>query len=179
MARKIIIIAIVVLLAGVIYWQDRPQKAKNQKAEFSADKPLTAGDPAPAFNLTDLNNQPVDASNYHGKVLLVDFWATWCVPCEAEIPHLVEWQEQHAKDGLQVIGLSMDDTAGPVKSYVEKKKMQYPVAMADEKTIAQFGGVLGLPANFVIGRDGKVIARHVGVTDINVLKKEVETALAQ
>jgi hypothetical protein len=72
----------------------------------------------------------------------------------------------------------MDDTASPVKTYAEKHKIDYPVAMADDKTIATFGGVLGLPANILIGRDGKQIAKHVGVTDINLLQKEVERALA-
>jgi peroxiredoxin len=170
--RQVTILAIVALLAGVIYWQNREQKPAAKA------KPLTANTAAPEFNLTDINGQPVDSSKYRGKVVLVDFWATWCVPCEAEIPHLVEWQANHGGDGLQVVGFSMDDTAGPVKKYVEQHKMQYPIAMADDKTIAQFGGVLGLPANFIIGRDGKLIARHVGVSDINVLKKEVETALA-
>ena len=171
MGRKLLLVAIVLLIGGVIFWQ-------NRHSHGPAPMPLTANAPAPQFAVADLNGQPIDSANFRGKVVLVDFWATWCVPCEAEIPHLVEWQNQHSADGLQVIGLSMDDTASPVKRYVEKHKMTYPVAMADEKTIAAFGGVLGLPANILIGRDGKLIAKHVGVTDIHVLQQEVERALA-
>ncbi len=173
MARKIILVVIIFAVAGVIYWQNRGAKPAGPA------KPVTQNAAAPQFSITDLNGKTVDSASLRGKVVLVDFWATWCVPCEAEIPHLVEWQDKHASEGFQVIGLSMDDTAGPVKSYVEKKKMQYPVAMADDKTIAAFGGVLGLPVNFIIGRDGRLISRHAGVTDINVLQQEVERALAE
>jgi len=171
-ARKAIILTAVLVLAGVIYWQNRGKPVPTGKS-------VVTNAPAPQFTVTDLNGKTVDSASLHGKVVLVDFWATWCVPCEAEIPHLVEWQQKFASDGFQVVGLSMDDTAGPVKSYVQKKSMQYPVAMADDKTIAAFGGVLGLPANFVIGRDGRLIARHSGVTDINTLQQEVEKALAE
>lgn len=168
--RRLLAIVIALAAAGVVVWKMNPAHPR---------APLTQNSPAPQFAVQDLDGKIVDSSKFKGKVVLVDFWATWCVPCEAEIPHLVEWQKQHGTDGLQVIGLSMDDTSGPVKGYVEKHSMTYPVAMADEKTIAAFGGVLGLPANILIGRDGRVIAKHVGVTDISVLQKEVEQALAQ
>lgn len=172
MGRKLVIVAVVILIGGVIFWQNRHSHG------VPAARPLTTNALAPQFSVTGLNGQLIDSSAFHGKVVLVDFWATWCVPCEGEIPHLVEWQNQHAADGLQVVGLSMDDSASPVKSYVEQHKMTYPIAMADEKTIATFGGVLGLPANILIGRDGKLIAKHVGITDINRLQQEVERALA-
>jgi thiol-disulfide isomerase/thioredoxin len=165
--RKVVILMAVLGVAGALYWQNNHSKMPGSQ---------TPG--APQFAVSDLNGQTVDSANLRGKVVLVDFWATWCVPCESEIPHLVEWQSKYAAQGLQVVGLSMDDTASPVKTYAEKHKIDYPVAMADEKTIATFGGVLGLPANILIGRDGKQIAKHVGVTDINLLQKEVERALA-
>lgn len=167
--RKLLAVVIALAAVGVIVWKT------HRAAPHAAIAPNS---PAPQFTVTDLNGAVVDSRNFQGRVMLVDFWATWCVPCEAEIPHLVEWQKQHGADGLQVIGISMDDTSGPVKSYVRKHEMEYPVAMADEKTIAAFGGVLGLPANILIGRDGRIIAKHVGVTDIAVLQKEVEQALS-
>ncbi|ABF42927.1 Thioredoxin-like protein [Candidatus Koribacter versatilis Ellin345] len=173
MTRKIILVVIVFAVAGVIFWQNRGSKSA------APGQPAASKTTGPQFTVTDLNGKTIDSASLRGKVVLVDFWATWCVPCEGEIPHLIEWQDKHANDGFQVVGLSMDDTAGPVKTYVEKKKMQYPVAMADDKTIAAFGGVLGLPVNFIIGRDGRLIARHAGVTDINVLQQEVERALAE
>jgi thiol-disulfide isomerase/thioredoxin len=167
MLRKFVILAAVLGIAGALYWQDKRSQA-----------PKVQSTGTPQFTVSDLQGRTVDSAALRGKVVLVDFWATWCVPCESEIPHLVEWQNQFATQGLQVVGLSMDDTAGPVKTYAEKHKISYPVAMADEKTIAAFGGVLGLPANILIGRDGKQIVKHVGVTDINLLQQEVERALA-
>jgi thiol-disulfide isomerase/thioredoxin len=168
----LIVAVLTLVVAGALVWQFR-HEAHHGGAPTSRNKGV-----APKFSLKGLNGAEIDSANYQGKVVLVDFWATWCVPCEAEIPRLVEWQKQHATDGLQVVGVSMDDTEGPVRNYVAKHAMEYPVAMADEKTIAAFGGVLGLPVNVLIGRDGKVIAKHVGVTDIAVLQKEVEQALA-
>jgi thiol-disulfide isomerase/thioredoxin len=138
---------------------------------------VTKNAPSPQFTVTDLNGQAIQSAQLHGKVVLLDFWATWCAPCEAEIPQLGTWQEKYGAQGLQVIGLSMDDTEPPVKAYVQRRKISYPVAMADEKTIAAFGGVLGLPANIVIDRDGKVIAKHIGVSDLAALQREVEQAL--
>ena len=149
--------------------------------EFRHERGVTkqvSGQGVVQFALSDLDGKRIDAADLRGKIVLVDFWATWCVPCESEIPHLVAWQQQYGARGLQVIGLSLDDTSGPVRSYAAKHNIQYPIAMADDRTIAAFGGVLGLPVNVVLGRDGKTIAKHVGVTDVAVLQKEVEQALA-
>lgn len=162
----------VLLLAGALGWEFRHQSRGETRQS-------TAGRRATQFAVADLDGRKIDSTDLRGKIVLVDFWATWCVPCESEIPHLVSWQQQYGPQGLQVIGLSMDDTSGAVRPYVAKHNMQYPVAMADDRTVAAFGGVLGLPVNVLIGRDGKMLAKHVGVTDIGVLQKEVEQALAR
>ena len=167
--KLVVIVAVALIIAVVIVRQNRMTHVRPEQ---------TANGTGPQFSVSDVNGQAVDSAKLQGKVVLVDFWATWCVPCEGEIPHLVEWQTKYGGEGLQIVGLSMDDTVAPVKSYAEKHKIDYPVAMADDKTIAAFGGVLGLPANILIGRDGKQIAKHVGVTDINALEQEVQRALA-
>ena len=174
-----IIAVLTLIVAGAMVWQFRHERPRPiaQKAGDKDGAP-TSKTTAAQLSIRDLSGAEINSANYKGKVVLVDFWATWCVPCEAEIPHLVEWQKQYEGDGLQVVGLSMDDTVSPVRNYAAKHSMQYPIAMADDKTIAAFGGVLGLPVNILIGRDGKVIAKHVGVTDIAALQKEVEQALA-
>jgi peroxiredoxin len=133
--------------------------------------------PAPSFSLTDLNGHPLQLADYKGKVVLLDFWATWCAPCRTEIPKFVEWQKQYGPQGLQVIGISMDDSDKPVPGFVQQLGIDYPVALGDAKLADQYGGVLGLPVTFVIGRDGQIHHKHVGLTDMALLEGEVKQLL--
>jgi thiol-disulfide isomerase/thioredoxin len=131
------------------------------------------GAAAPDFSLTDLNGRPLALSSYRGKVVLLDFWATWCVPCREEIPHLIDLQNKYGSQGLQIVGVSMDDSPEPVRDFYQHFKMNYPVVMGDARTGELYGGVLGLPIAFVVGPDGKITSKHIGATDISVLEKEV------
>ncbi len=171
MARKLGVAAIVCFIAGALFWQGRHRAAPPAQS-------LAARTAIPHFSFTDVTGQPIDSDKLRGRVVLVDFWAMWCPPCEAEIPHFAAWQNHYGAQGLQVVGLSMDDAEPPVRSFVQQRKISYPIAMADEKTIAAFGGILGLPANILIDREGKLIVKHVGLTDMQSLQQEVERALA-
>jgi peroxiredoxin len=135
--------------------------------------------PAPQFTLSDLNGQKVDLANYKGDVVLVDFWATWCSPCRAEIPHFVQLQNKYRDQGFRVLGISMDDGPKPVREFYQTYRMNYPVAMGSAKLAERFGGVLGLPVSFLIGRDGHIYARHVGETDASVFEGEIKQLLAR
>ncbi len=135
------------------------------------------GAPAPDFSLTDLNGQNLTLANYKGKVILLDFWATWCGPCEKEIPQFIQLQNQYGPQGLQILGLSMDDGPKPVHAFYERVKMNYPVAVANADLGQLYGGVFGLPVNFVIGRDGRIAAKYVGATDIATIQGEIEKQL--
>ncbi len=116
-------------------------------------------------------------SSYRGKVVLLDFWATWCGPCKEEIPHLVDLQNRYGSDGLQIIGISMDDSPDPVREFSQQFKMNYPVVMGNAKTGELYGGILGLPIAFVIGQDGRINSRHIGATNSSVFEKEILTQL--
>ena len=131
----------------------------------------------PDFSLTDLTGRKLDLSSYRGKVVLLDFWATWCDPCRDEIPHFVDLQNKYGSQGLQIIGVSMDDGPGPVRDFYQRFKMNYPVVMGNAKTGELYGGILGLPIAFLIGRDGRISAKHIGATDISVFEKEIKNAL--
>jgi thiol-disulfide isomerase/thioredoxin len=132
---------------------------------------------APNFSLLDLTGQRVELSSYRGRVVLLDFWATWCDPCRDEIPHFVELQDRYRDQGLQIIGVSMDDGPEPVRDFSRRFRMNYPVVMGNAKTGEIYGGVLGLPMAFLIGRDGRISARHIGATEISVFEKEIVSLL--
>jgi peroxiredoxin len=132
---------------------------------------------APDFSVTDLQGQKLALSDYRGKVVLLDFWATWCAPCLDEIPHFVEMQQKYATQGFQTIGISMDDGPKPVERFYSEHKLNYPVAIGTSKLAESYGGVLGLPVTFVIGRDGKIRRKFVGATDAGIIEHEVVNAL--
>lgn len=133
---------------------------------------------APDFTLTDLNGRQLSLSDYKGKVVLLDFWATWCGPCRIEIPGFVQLQDRYRAQGFAVIGLSLDDGPDPVREFYREFKMNYPVAMGDEKVSELFGGIFGLPTTFLIGRDGRIYSKHVGATDVSVFEEEIKELLS-
>jgi peroxiredoxin len=134
---------------------------------------------APDFSLPDLTGGQVKLSDYRGKVVLLDFWATWCDPCREEIPHFIQLQNKYRDQGLQIIGISMDDGPEPVRDYYERFHMNYPVVMGNAKIGELYGGILGLPIAFVLRRDGRVDGRHIGATDISVFEKEIARLLRE
>ncbi len=133
---------------------------------------------APDFTLPRLDGGQLRLSSYRGKVVLLDFWATWCVPCREEIPHFVELQQKYGDRGLQIIGVSMDDSPDPVRPFYQQFHMNYPVVMGTADVGSAYGGVLGLPIGFVIDRDGRIYSKHIGATDPAAFESEV-TALLQ
>ena len=131
------------------------------------------------FSLTDLSGRTFSLSDSRGKVVVLDFWATWCDPCKQEIPHFIEMQSKYAPQGLQILGISMDDDEPPVRLFQQQFKMNYPVAIGNPKLADEYGGILGLPITFVIDRKGRITARHIGATDPSVIEAEVQKLLAQ
>jgi thiol-disulfide isomerase/thioredoxin len=133
---------------------------------------------APDFTRTDLDHREIRLSAYRGKLVLLNFWATWCAPCLAEMPRLVEWQQKYGGRGLQIVGVSMDDEEAPVRATYRKLKLNYPVVMGDEKLGDLYGGVFGLPLTFLIDQGGRICYQHDGSTDLDVIEREVRELLA-
>lgn len=140
--------------------------------------PLPAGISAPAFTRPDLTGRTISLSAFHGKLVLVDFWATWCAPCIVELPHLTALQARHRGE-LQIIGVSMDDDAAAPKQTVAQYRLNYPVVMGDAALGRLYGGVLGLPQIYLIGRDGKVLRSWRGEFKSAELDTAIEAALPQ
>jgi cytochrome c biogenesis protein CcmG, thiol:disulfide interchange protein DsbE len=132
---------------------------------------------APDFTLTQLDGNELRLSSLRGKVVLLDFWATWCVPCREEIPHFVELQQKYGSQGLQIVGVSMDDSVDPVRPSAEKFQINYPIVMGNAKIGELYGGVLGLPIAFMIGRDGRIDRKHIGATKPAVFESEIVNLL--
>jgi cytochrome c biogenesis protein CcmG/thiol:disulfide interchange protein DsbE len=132
---------------------------------------------APDFSLPELTGGQFKLSGHRGQVVLLDFWATWCDPCREEIPGFVALQNKYGRQGLQIVGVSMDDGPEPVRAYRERFGMHYAVVMGNAKIGELYGGILGLPVAFVIGRDGRIISKHVGATDISVFETEIVNLL--
>ena len=150
----------------------------------SAGEPLLScpADAKPAnlnFTLKDADNRDVSLSQYKGKVIVIDFWATWCGPCKVEIPHFVEFQEKYGKAGLQIVGISVDDTADKLVPYVRDMKMNYPVLQGLDRDDLQeaYGPIVGIPVSVIISRDGKICATHTGLTGKDVFEREIKALL--
>ena len=148
----------------------------------AADGGACPADAKPAnlnFTLKDINNKDVNLASLKGKVILLDFWATWCGPCKIEIPWFVEFQNKYGKDGLQVVGVSIDDTLEKLKPYVANAKMNYIVLQGLDHDDVQdaFGPMFGIPVTAVISRDGKVCAKHVGLSSKDAFENEIKSLL--
>ena len=172
MPKNIIRSAAVIGLVAVFYFA-----ARHNAACGSAGKAPREHSLAPDFTLVDLDGQKLQLSRYRGKVILLDFWATWCDPCREEIPRFIALQNKYRDQGLQIIGVSMDDETDPVRDFYRRFRMNYPVVMGDAKTGELYGGVLGLPIAFLIGRDGRIYAKHIGVTNMSKLENEIAKLL--
>jgi peroxiredoxin len=170
-SKRILIYGMVALCLLGLYIASRRSAQK--------PRPAASGNLAPGFTITDLDGKKLSLTDYNGKVVLLDFWATWCTPCREEIPHFVEMQNKYGSQGFQVIGISMDDDAKPVREFYQKYNLNYPVAIGDDKLAERFGGVLGLPVNFVIDRQGRIYAKHLGATDVSVFDEDVSKLLAR
>ncbi len=132
---------------------------------------------APTFTTKTLSGESINSRNYKGKVLLVNFWATWCGPCKKEIPALTQLQDEYGSEGLQVIGFSMDRSSGAVRQFMHTYRMSYPVAMADRELARTFGGITAVPTTFMIGRDGRVHFKVEGAMPLESLGGRVQALL--
>ncbi|MCC7461247.1 MAG: TlpA family protein disulfide reductase [Gammaproteobacteria bacterium] len=139
---------------------------------------LKPGDALPQFARTDLEGRPVRTTELRGKLVLLNFWATWCAPCREEIPVFSRWQKTYGGHGLRVIGISMDDDAASVREFLQQVPASYPIVLGDAKFAAQLGGVLGLPLSYLIDAQGRVIARHQGAVDLPELEATIQERLA-
>lgn len=135
--------------------------------------------PAPDFTLKDASGNSVKLSDFRGKVVLLNFWATWCGPCALEIPWFVEFQQQFKSRGLEIVGVSMDEEGWSViKPFMAERKINYHVLLGDDSVSQLYGGVDSLPTTFIIDRDGRIaVPPHVGLAGKNEYLQEIQSVL--
>ncbi len=141
---------------------------------------LAAAPPVmPAFSLPSATDDGVVASGQHqGKVLLINFWATWCAPCREEIPTLIKLHDKYKAKGFTVIGISMDDGSRRlVRRFVTKSGITYPVAMGNSKTARAFGGVFGIPQSFLVDRQGRIVKSYMGLVEPEIIEHDLSALL--
>ncbi len=133
-------------------------------ARARAMKPEGERKAAPDFSLKDSEGRTVRLSDYRGKVVLLNFWATWCGPCKVEIPWFMEFEQQHKDQGFAVLGIAMDDEGwDAVKPYITERRVNYRILMGNGPLAEQWGGVESIPTTFMIDRQGKIARTHVGL----------------
>jgi cytochrome c biogenesis protein CcmG/thiol:disulfide interchange protein DsbE len=182
MKKGMLITLGVIALLAVMVWADHKFPAAGPPAS-PPGKPTDA----PTVSLKDLNDGDVNLQQYKGKVVLVNFWATWCAPCKSEIPLLIGLREKYGSRGFEILGLSMDeDGKKAVQPFLDKERfdvggqkeaINYPIAFANDSIAEKFGGVIGLPTSLLITRDGKVIRRIVGPVEKDDISKDIESLL--
>jgi thiol-disulfide isomerase/thioredoxin len=185
--NSLLVLVAVALVAGALLL-DRLyiKKAVAKSAAKPAAKAAKLLD-APNFTLKDLHGNDVSLEQFRGKVVLINFWATWCGPCEIEIPWMIEFQQKYAARGFTVLGLAMDEEGQPVVApWVSAKKfdvngtpmaMDYPILLANEDVAEKFGGLIGLPTSLLISRDGKIIKRFIGLVSQEHYAQAIEENL--
>jgi thiol-disulfide isomerase/thioredoxin len=129
------------------------------------------------FVVNDMHKAPVKLSDYKGKVVLLNFWATWCGPCKQEIPSFVELYKEYKDKGLVIVGVSIDDAPETLRAFAQEWKMQYPIVMMQSDVEDSYGPLYGIPTSFLLARDGSICTKHIGPASKQQFEQEIKALL--
>jgi peroxiredoxin len=162
-----------------------PESGSNQSVQqdVAADEglPNLRGRKAPGFTLRNTEGKKVALSDYRGKAVLINFWATWCAPCKIEMPWFVELRKQYASQGFEILGISEDDpsvTRAQILKFGQQQGINYPLLIGDDAVAHAYGGVDFLPTSYYVGRNGKVVAETAGLGSKEIVETNIKKALA-
>lgn len=176
-----VIVVVVLVIAGMLIAGKHLTRPQTPGATISGSNNNVKGRPAPDFQLVDLEGRNVRLADLRGKAVLLNFWATWCPPCKIEMPWFVDLQKQYGPQGLQVVGVAMDEgnAHDAVAKFAKEMGLNYTVLLGNDKVADQYGGVDALPTTFYIGRDGKIVTRVFGLVSHKEIEDNVRAALNQ
>jgi peroxiredoxin len=150
----------------------------SHQASTEAAAAASPREDAPDFTLKDIEDRDVTLSDYEGKVVLLNFWATWCGPCKIEMPWFVEFQQKYKDRGFSVIAVSMDEEGWDVvRPFLDDLKPNFPVVIGNDEMGDEFGGVVALPTTFIIDKEGKIASSHQGLVSKGDYEEEIEQLL--
>jgi peroxiredoxin len=162
-----------------------PESGNNQSVQqdVAADEglPDLRGKRAPEFNLRTVEGKKVSLSDYKGKAVLINFWATWCAPCKIEMPWLVALRSEYAPQGFEILGVNEDDAGTPrakLAKFGQEQGLNYPLLVGDDAMSRKYGGVEFLPTSYFVGRDGKIVAETAGLVSKSEVEASIKKALA-
>jgi thiol-disulfide isomerase/thioredoxin len=171
----IALVVVALVAAGMLYFGFHMARRSGTEHPVGL---LAYGTPAPDFTLETLDGKSVSLSSLRGKAVVVNFWATWCGPCKIETPWLVEMQNQYGAQGLQIVGVAMDDSGkDEIARFAKNMGMNYPVALGKEAVGDAYGGVSYLPESFFVGRDGKIVDKIMGLEGRSEIEDAIKKAL--
>ncbi len=184
--KKTILLGIgLAVLLAVLFWADRRFPAAQKQEAKTAE--LAGASPMETVPIKDLLDHDVTLTDYKGKVVLVNFWATWCAPCQIEIPWMMEFQEKYGPRGFTILGVSMDEEGKKaVAPFLErsrfdldgqKQAMNYPILLGNDAIAEKFGGIIGLPTSMLFSRDGRKAKTITGLVDHDDIAKSIEGQL--
>lgn len=182
----VLLVALAAAGCGGMSADSRPEPATRPPAAPATVRPAPSsaalvggevGDTAFDFALEDLSGRTVRLSDFRGKVVLVDFWATWCPPCREEIPGFVDLHAKYRARGVEFVGISFDQSADPVRRFVRSFGIEYPIVFGTPDVAMAYGGVDAIPTTFVIDREGRIRAKHTGYSPPELFAKAIESAL--
>jgi thiol-disulfide isomerase/thioredoxin len=174
--NALVMIMVTIVVAAMLY--TGAYRSRQERAQATgALQGNVMGQIAPDFELETLDGKKVKLSDFRGKAVVLNFWATWCQPCKIEMPWLIEFENKYKSQGVEIVGVAMEDTdKKDIEKFLSEMHVNYLILLGKESVGEQYGGILGLPTTFYIGRDGKIVEQHAGIIDKSLIESHIQRA---